>query len=113
MSFAGFAIVELMGHVRVAGWVTEEEIFGTKLGRVDVPDLSAEPTGKRPSRVHSTQYFTGSSLYRLTPCDEQAARTVTSYTQPRPTALQLAAPEPASHVADSAFDEVDEDIEVE
>lgn len=93
MSFAGFAIVELMGHVRVAGWVTEEELFGTKLGRVDVPDVSAEPTGgERPTKVHATQYFNGASLYRLTPCDEQTARTVAGYTQPAPTSLRLVEP---------------------
>ena len=33
-----WAIVELMGHVRVAGFVTEEERFGVKLGRIDIHD---------------------------------------------------------------------------
>lgn len=31
-----WAIVELMGHVRLAGYVTEEERFGAKLGRIDI-----------------------------------------------------------------------------
>jgi hypothetical protein len=90
MSFEGFAIVELMGHVRVAGWVTEEELFGTKLGRVDIPDVTADLTGgARPTEVHATQYFNGSALYRLTPCDEATARELAAYSQPRPTALRL------------------------
>jgi hypothetical protein len=92
MSFAGFAIVELMGHVRVAGWVTEEELFGTKLGRVDIPDVTADLTGgARPTEVHATQYFNGSALYRLTPCDEATARSVAAQFQPRPASLQLPA----------------------
>jgi hypothetical protein len=33
-----WAIVELMGHVTIAGRLTEEEKFGSKLGRLDIPD---------------------------------------------------------------------------
>ncbi len=32
-----WAIVELMGHVKLAGKLTEEEKFGTKMGRLDIP----------------------------------------------------------------------------
>jgi hypothetical protein len=32
-----WAIVELMGHVRLAGRLTEEEKFGAKMGRLDIP----------------------------------------------------------------------------
>lgn len=32
-----WAIVELMGHVRLAGRLTEEERFGSKMGRLDIP----------------------------------------------------------------------------
>ena len=59
-----WAIVELMGHVRVAGFVTEEERFGVKLGRVDIHD----------GDQCVTQYFGGASVYRITPVSEEIAR---------------------------------------
>lgn len=59
-----WAIVELMGHVRLAGRLSEEEKFGSKLGRIDIP--------KGESFV--TQYFGASSVYRITLCTEETAR---------------------------------------
>ena len=32
-----WAIVELMGHVKLAGKLSEEERFGVKMGRLDIP----------------------------------------------------------------------------
>lgn len=72
-----WAIVELMGHVKLAGWVTEEERFGAKLGRIDIP-------GPDGGAVVATQYFSGSSLYRLTPVSEDLARAFAAENQPRP-----------------------------
>lgn len=74
--FEQWAILELMGHVRLAGRVTEEELFGAKMGRIDIPtsDLYA----------FTTQYFGGSSVYRLTPTTEEIARSVAANNQPRP-----------------------------
>ncbi len=65
VSFKQWAVVELMGHVKVAGLVTEAEIFGGKLMRVDVPCEDG---------AHITQYFGAASIYRLTPCTEEVAR---------------------------------------
>ncbi len=64
--FEQWAIVELMGHVRLAGKVTEEERFGAKLGRIDIPKEAG----------FYTQYFGGSSVYRVTPVTEDIARAV-------------------------------------
>lgn len=69
-----WAIVELMGHVRHAGILTEEEKFGAKVGRVDVPD------GDR----FVTFYFGGASIYRISIVDEAAARAVAKFQAPRP-----------------------------
>jgi hypothetical protein len=104
VSFAGFAIVELLGHNRHAGYVTEEQHFGATLGRVDVPDVHSSD----PKAVLKTHYFGGSSVFRITPCSEAIAREVAGQAQLRPTSFQLAAPEPVSVVADSEFDEVEE-----
>lgn len=62
-----WAVVELMGHVRIAGRLTEESHFGVALGRLDVPMGETE---------FATQFFGGSSIYRVTPCSEQIAREV-------------------------------------
>lgn len=72
--FESWAILELMGHVRVAGFVTEQEVFGAKLGRIEIPT----------ERGPVTQFFGGSSVYRLTPCDEATARAVALHNEPEP-----------------------------
>lgn len=73
-----WGIVELMGHVTLAGRVSEVKRFGVELGRVDVPDMSP---GADPSATNKTHYFGGQSLYRYTPCDEQTAREVAARSQ--------------------------------
>lgn len=72
--FEQWAVVELMGRVRMAGKVTEETHFGTALGRIDIP------TGDG----FSTQYFSGASVYRVSPCTEELARSVAAHNQPEP-----------------------------
>lgn len=73
--FDSWAIVELMGHVKIAGHVTEAEVFGAKMGRVDIPNSDGGFT---------TQYFSGGSVYRLTPTTEDIARAVAVRNQPAP-----------------------------
>lgn len=77
--FHQWAIVELMGHVMIAGLVTEEERFGVKMGRCDIPG----PDGT----VFATQYFSGASVYRVTPTTEENATKIALARQPRTPAL--------------------------
>jgi hypothetical protein len=72
--FDSWAIVELMGHVKMAGRLTEEERFGSKLGRLDVP--RGEDFG--------TIFFNAASVYRITACTEEVARAVAARNQPEP-----------------------------
>lgn len=73
---SGFwGILELMGHVRLGGYITEETKFGTVLGRIDIPG---------ETETFTTQYFGGSSIYRLTPTTEVIARSMASGNQPKP-----------------------------
>jgi hypothetical protein len=58
-----YAIVELMGHVRHVGRLTEVERFGTKMGRIDVPK------GGKFEEGFTSVFFSGGSIYRVTPCD--------------------------------------------
>lgn len=86
--FKEWCIVELLGHVRIAGQVSEVERFGTKMGRIDIPKADG----------FTTQYFSGTSVYRLTPTTEEIARAVAERSQPQPVHRweipSLAAPEP-------------------
>lgn len=100
--FEQWAIVDLLGHVRIAGRVTEEERFGVKLGRIDIPNGAGGFT---------TQYFSGSSIYRLTPTTEEIARGVAAKSQPQPVhRWELPAPDQASGTAPEHLeDTLDED----
>lgn len=64
----GWAILELMGRRRLAGWVSEQEIAGSAYLRIDVPDGDGPAT--------ATQYYSGSAVYAITPCTEETAREV-------------------------------------
>ena len=64
--FDSWALVELMGHQRIAGRVTEAEIGGCKFVRVDVPE-----DGENQAL---TKYLGPSSIYAITPLAEGTAR---------------------------------------
>ena len=66
IEFKQWCIVELMGHVRVAGMVSEEQRFGSTVGRIDIPQ----------GDTWVTQYFGGTSIYRVTPTTEEIARQI-------------------------------------
>lgn len=85
--FEGWAVVELMGHRRLAGYVREAAAFGTSLLRIDVP-------GDDPEKAHATQYYGGGSIYAVTPCTEEIARTLSKQTRETPAAIAFALPEP-------------------
>lgn len=74
--FSGFGILDQNGHRRVAGYVTEEQRFGSVLGRMDV--LGPDGT------VVGTYYFGASSVYGFSPCTEEAARIAAAGTEPDP-----------------------------
>ena len=63
--FDQWCVVELMGHQRIAGKVTEESHFGVALMRVDVPATDG--------RDGFTKYFGGNAIYAVTPTTEQVA----------------------------------------
>jgi hypothetical protein len=73
--FGHWAVLELLGHVRLGGYITEEPLFGVNMGRIDIPGAG---------KTMTTQYFGGSSVYRLTPCTEEVARAVAAQCQPTP-----------------------------
>ncbi len=64
--FETWAIVELMGHRRIVGRVTEQEIAGHGFLRLDVPDSGGE--------IVQSQFVSPASVYAITPVSEEAAR---------------------------------------
>ncbi len=66
-----WALVELFGHQRIVGYVSEQT-FGTGvLFRVDVPDLLKD---SKKVRDGFTRYFGLSAIYSITPVDEQTVK---------------------------------------
>jgi len=63
--FDQWGIVEVMGHQRFAGRVTEETIGGMSFVRVDVPS--------RGKRQGFTKLFGSGAIYALTIVDEETA----------------------------------------
>ena len=75
-AFDSWALVELMGHQRIAGRVTEAEIGGCKFIRVDVPATDGRPA--------MTKYLGPSSVYAITPMSEETGRATASRIDPAP-----------------------------
>jgi hypothetical protein len=66
-----WALVELFGHQRIVGFLTQQTFGSGVLFRVDVPDLTKETTVVRKG---FTRYFGLSAIYSITPIDEQTVR---------------------------------------
>jgi hypothetical protein len=81
--FRGWAILEIMGHRQVAGYVTDVELFGAKMARIDIPEIPASAASESengfrypalPGVPAFTQYYGGSSVFCMTPTTEAVAR---------------------------------------
>src|ERR1700683_3862899 len=78
-SFKEWALLELFGHQRLAGHVTEQQLGGASFVRVDVPEDEDEP---RPSKKKKelnwkwklTRLYNPSAIYSITPVSEATAR---------------------------------------
>lgn len=61
--FEAFALIELFGHSRMAGKVTEQSIGGSSFIRVDVPETPKSPA--------FTRILNPSSIYAINPVTEE------------------------------------------
>lgn len=61
-----WCIVELFGHAKIAGRCTEQNIAGTNMLRVDVPETKTQPA--------FTRFFGSSAIYAINPVDELTAK---------------------------------------
>lgn len=66
-----WAILEVFGHRKHAGRIREEERFGAKMIRIDIPRMSADTTAIEGWTTH---YYGGSSIFSLTLTDEKTVR---------------------------------------
>jgi hypothetical protein len=117
-NFEGWAILEIFGHQKYAGFV-QTEYYGTAcMFRCDVPPLKEReqvtkggcyvetetdsrswvPPGstvKKPATIGYSKLFGVGAIYSMTPCDEQAALRATEELQPRSLMLVSLPPEKA------------------
>lgn len=91
-TFREWAVLELMGHRRFAGLVSDVELFGSRMVRIDIP-----------STPPATQFYGPGSIYCVTPTDEATCRAF---------AARAAAPAPIQRWELTAGrDVVEQDIE--
>lgn len=88
-AFEGWAILEMMGHRRLAGYVREQEIAGAGMLRLDI---YGSETG---DVAVATQFYSPSALYCLTPTTEDIARKLGERLRPAPvTRYEIEPPKP-------------------
>lgn len=115
-----WAIVEVMGHKRFAGHVSEQLFGSAALIRVDVP-ATAQPASYRREAYNTAEYsklIGVASIYCITPCTEEVARraavVIECSNDPIPVAIpperQLAAITTDAEQLDE-FTHVDDDFE--
>lgn len=63
-----WCIVEILGHQKLAGRCSEQNIAGMNMLRVDVPETETQPA--------FTKFIGGSSIYAISPVGEEEARSV-------------------------------------
>lgn len=83
----GWGIVEIMGHRRFAGRLSEETVAGAGFVRIDVPECEG--------RAAFTKLFGPSAIYAITPTDEASARAAAAAFRERPVEVYGLLPAPA------------------
>ena len=85
-TFKEWCILELMGHRKLAGLVSEQEIAGHGFLRLDIHTTKRyRPDGNEVGDDHkSTQFYSPSSVYAITPVTEDTARAFAEGNQPAP-----------------------------
>jgi hypothetical protein len=120
--FDCWAIVEVMGHQRYAGKVTEQSIGGCNFVRVDVPAIPAETKGEGVDRVvikegqaEFTKLLGQASIFAITPVAEEVARHVAARIMAAPVHVYELPTSPQKSIAfvDGDFEDSDYDADDE
>jgi len=72
-----WAVLELMGRRRLAGWLSEQQVAGASFLRIDVPGTSADHPG-------ASQLYAPAAVYAITPTTEETARRIAAWSWPAP-----------------------------
>ncbi len=75
-SFEGWVILEVMGHRKLGGYLTEQTIAGKAFIRLDVTNTKGKQT--------ATQFYSPESVYCITPTTEKIAVGYGTNNQPQP-----------------------------
>ena len=81
-----WALVELFGHQRIVGFLSQQTFGSGVLFRIDVPDLLKD---SQVQRKGFTRYFGLSAIYSITPVDEQTVREMLPFIDGTPAARPL------------------------
>lgn len=93
-TFEGWAILELMGHRRLIGRLSTATIAGASFLRIDIP---------REDGTETTQFYSPSAVYAITPTTEDLARRAAHLNTVAPVSrFELPAPRVPEAVADAA-----------
>jgi hypothetical protein len=90
-----WAMIELFGHQRMAGYLTEETIGGSSFIRVDVPQVEGSQA--------FTKYYGQDAIYSITPISEELAKVLIKRMQPAP--LNIYIPEIKELSEESPFED--------
>lgn len=101
--YAGWAVVEIFGHQKYAGFVTTQAFGQAVMFRIDVPELEERERWTERDEYHAqwgylkpgtkvkeksipgfSKLFGVASIFSITPCTEQVARDAVEKMQERP-----------------------------
>jgi len=96
-----WAIVEIMGHSRFAGRISQTTQFGLPMLRIEVPETKTAQAFEK--------HFGAAAVFGLTPCTEAVARRAAESFAERPTTLiDLSMRLPAPSTDDGDDDDVED-----
>ncbi len=96
--FESWGLLELFGHQRLAGKLSEETIGGCHFIRIDVPQVGDTSA--------YTRFFTQGAIYGMTPMEETTARKLAAYLRAVPVSpYELRSAEPARQITHASDDD--------
>lgn len=98
-TFDSWCVVEIMGHDRYAGRVTEQTIGGCAFVRIDVPESDGQPA--------FTKLFGQGAIFSLTPVSEEIARAAVKRFHSTPVSVYGLLPGPATVAAREYQEDLD------